>query len=314
MADVSTLLQRGKRATQEPKVAWQYVVRSLSTRAEKRFNYGLNYFTEDWDHLVILDACRYDLFTQFAPHHPAYEHFDSVDSVYSNASCTPVWLERTFGGTPAGTLAEMRYISCTPFITTVDTEKLAEVRHVWKYAYDPDAGVTKPEAVTDAAIESYRDDPSLRSVVHYVQPHAPFLHCVGKYDSRGDEAGGTQNIWHGLRDGKYDATEIWQDYGQNLLTVLDHVETLVENLGGDIVIASDHGNAFGEYGIYGHPCHVAIPAIRRVPWARVVGSDAGTYEVLGIENVSTGIGPAELKRRAFDRERDEQLEALGYKV
>jgi hypothetical protein len=314
MTAVSPYFRRGERALRNPKLAWQYLVSSVSSRVETRFNYGLNYFAEDWDHLVVLDACRYDLFAEFAPRHSAYGLIDAVDAVYSNASCTPVWLSRTIGGTPPATLAEVRYVSCTPFITGVDTSHLADVEHVWRYAYDPDAGVTTPGAVTDAAIESYRADPSLRSVIHYVQPHAPFLHCVGKYDSRGDEDGGTQNIWHGLRDGTYDPADVWRDYGRNLLTVLDHVETLVRNLGGDVVVTSDHGNAFGEYGIYGHPRHVPIPPIRRVPWARTTGREDGSYEVRGVEEVSTGVGPEELKRGATDRRRDEQLEALGYKV
>jgi hypothetical protein len=315
IAVVSSLGRKGKRALEDPKRAWEHLLRDVSQRVEPRFNYGIAYLERDWDHLVILDACRYDLFTEFAPRHPVFESFTDVTPVCSNASSTPMWLTRNFGDSEASRLERLNYISATPWITDIDTTKLADVRNTWEYSQDPEAHVPRPEAVTDAAIESYRNDPSRDSVIHYVQPHAPFLHCPGKYGSRGDGDGGTLNVWRELRSGRYDPEEVWQDYGQNLLTVLNEVEILVENLGGDIVVSSDHGNAFGEFGIYGHPPHAPLPSIRRVPWAKTTGKATDSYEVRGKAAMSTESVQEDPNGDTGDgRDREEQLQALGYKT
>lgn len=273
----------------------------------KYFNYGTNIYEEDWDTLIILDACRSDLFTEFGPKHPVYQYFNSVDSKYSIASRTPDWIKRTVKGAPESELKKTHYISCTGFITEVEDEKFYDVEHVWRYAHDEEARVTRPEAVTDAAINAFRNSGADRYIVHYVQPHAPFLHCVGKYNSIGDGAGGTQNVWKGLKAGKYNQDEVWEDYGQNLLTILDHVETLINNVTGHVVVTSDHGNAMGEWGVYGHPGHHMIPAIREVPWAEAEGRGNHDYVVQGKEKIGTELGADDHNDRL-----EKHLRDLGY--
>jgi len=310
----SHVQKKGRRAIEDPELAWEYVVNNVSEHTEKWVNYGIDYLERDWDHLVILDACRFDLFTEFGPRHPVYDSFTHIDSVYSNASSTPIWLERNFSNRPTSALSNINYISATPWITNVETEKLANVRQVWKYSQDPEASVPTPDALTDAAIESYRETPERRSVIHYVQPHAPFLHCAGKYDSKGDKDGGTQTVWKELRDGNFERDDIWEDYGQNLLRVLDEVEILIENLGGDIAVTSDHGNALGEWGFYGHPPHVPLPTIRRVPWAHAIGKDRRSYEIKGKVAMSNSQVSEGTTQATEEQSRDDQLRALGYKV
>ena len=54
---------------------------------------------------------------------------------------------------------------------------------------------------------------------------------------------------------------------------------LVRNLDAEqVVISADHGNAFGELSVYGHPPSVHIPALRRVPWVEVDAEDEETIE------------------------------------
>lgn len=40
---------------------------------------------------------------------------------------------------------------------------------------------------------------------------------------------------------------------KKLIRGLDEVEKIVRNSEGNIIIISDHGNALGEWGLYGHP-------------------------------------------------------------
>jgi hypothetical protein len=75
-----------------------------------------------------------------------------------------------------------------------------------------------------------------------------------------------------------DRETLWAAYSDNLRYVLDTVETLRENIETDsMVVTSDHANAIGEFGIYGHPKNVPHPAIRRVPWVEVDAHDGGAY-------------------------------------
>jgi hypothetical protein len=45
-----------------------------------------------------------------------------------------------------------------------------------------------------------------------------------------------------------------------------------------VAITADHGNLFGEWGLYGHPMHTPVPALLRVPWAETTARDRQTRE------------------------------------
>lgn len=275
-------------------------------KVDSRINFGTNIFDHDWDILIVLDACRYDLFEEFAPKHDVYENFSEVSSIRSIASMTPIWLRRTFENAPTDIVNRTHYVSgAGQSERCLNGFNLHQIDHVWKYAMDPETGQTKPEAITDAAIDAIRSSDAERVIVHYPDPHAPFLHCVGKYGSRGVERGDTQNVWTGLKEGRFDEEEVWTDYGQNLLRILDEVEIIVQDVEGSIVVTSDHGNAMGEWGVYGHPARVPIAAIRRVPWAETQGFGNYTYKIKGKENMATDAAEPSL---------EEHLQALGYKT
>lgn len=246
---------------------------------DRYFNYGTNVFDREWDLLVILDACRYDLFAEFAPQHPVYELFDSVDRMYSIASKSDDWIERTFEQAEDSLLAQTLYLSDKSHVEMVETDKLYDIKLVAGNPHNTKAGVLRPKAITAEATRHFGKSGANKYIIHYIQPHAPFLNCVGKYDSIADEAGQSQNVWRGLRDGDFDKSEVRKDYGQNLLLVLDQVETLIKNFEGDVAVTSDHGNAMGEFGLYGHPFRGAAPSIRRVPWAVATGLGMDDYEI-----------------------------------
>lgn len=296
------------KAVQNPGLAASHVLRRGASHVERYLPIGTNIYERDWDVLVVLDACRRDLFNAFAPQHDVYRYVTDHDTITSVASATPVWLRRTFENAPSRAVQDTHYVTCTAYADRVlDEAAFHEITHVWRYAEDPASGQTRPEAVTDAAIHAIRNSDANRFIVHYIQPHAPFLHCLGKYDSRANtgEAGSTQAVWRGLRDDQYDRDEVWRDYGRNLLRGLDEVQTLAENTARDIVITSDHGNALGELGIYGHPRYAATPVVRKVPWVRVECPGGGDYKVKGRDVMATDAAEPSIT---------ENLEALGYRA
>jgi hypothetical protein len=269
-------------------------------------NYGIQPYDREWDVLIVLDACRHDLFENFAPEHPVYKRFQSVEPVYSCASASQEWLRKAFKNSRHNILSETHYITANGWAETeLDKNQFGSIKHVWKWAHDPELGTVPPEPVTNQAILTYREQNPNRLIVHYMQPHAPFIHASGKYQSTNElpGEGNSQNVWRGVQQRDLDADEVWADYGKNLLTVLDDVETIIKNVTGSVVVTADHGNAIGEWGIYGHPGYVPAPTLKRVPWAITKGEGYRTYEP---------DATAEFQDGSVDKNRKDHLAQLGY--
>lgn len=293
------------KAVRAPSAAIEYSWKESKRIIDRNFPFWTNVFERDWDVLVVLDACRYDLFTEFVSEHQVYQYINDISSIRSVGSTTRHWIPRTFTGAPESLVSNTHYVTCTSYAEeTLDESRLHQVDHVWKYAKNPEYGLANPQAVTDAAIDAFRTSSADRIVLHYIQPHAPFLHCLGKYDSLNVGSGNTQQVWWGLENGEYDREEVWNDYGQNLLRGLDEVHTLVRNTEGKVVITSDHGNGLGECGVYGHPPTTFIGAVRKVPWVEIDGLGINDYEIKGKAAMTTNSDETSV---------EEQLEALGYR-
>ncbi|MFW6265768.1 MAG: hypothetical protein ACOC2A_03220, partial [Halanaeroarchaeum sp.] len=168
-----------------------------------------------------------------------------------------------------------------------------------------------PWAVTDRAIAAARDRDPDRLVVHYMQPHHPFVPDPLAVDDglvRNSTHSNPSNPWVALRRGEITTERVWEAYEANLRYVLEDVETLVENVAGRVSITADHGNLFGEWGLYGHPMSVPAPAVLTVPWAETTGEDRRTYR--------PDLEPPEPLpvARVYGAEGDQaRLDALGYR-
>ncbi|QLG26032.1 hypothetical protein HUG10_00055 [Halorarum halophilum] len=144
-----------------------------------------NVVEEEWDYLVVLDACRYDFFEELYD-----EYLDgTLEKRRSRGSATPEWAAKTFTDH-----VDLTYLSANPFINSLGiplnelkwgasceydwaaADHIAEVVDLWREAWDDDLGAVVPEAVTAAARERLDGARgSDRMIVHYLQPHAPYL-------------------------------------------------------------------------------------------------------------------------------------------
>ncbi|ELZ04601.1 hypothetical protein [Natrialba aegyptia] len=268
----------------------------------KRINYGERPIEKEWDVLIILDACRADLFAEFAPQHPVYDEFETTTSIYSCASTSSEWFRKAFGSASDQELSKIHYLSANLFSDCVDPNRFHEMTELWRFV-EEDEKHCDPAEVTAEALRANRESDAERLVIHYIPPHAPFLHCEGKYELENPVwRGDSHQVWLGLQSGEFDRAEVWNDYGQNLLTVLDEVDTLLTHLSGTIAITADHANGLGELGVYGHPGYSPVPAVKRVPWVTAVGQGQ-SYSVSDLDA---------LMDRNEGSNTDEQLEALGY--
>jgi hypothetical protein len=143
---------------------------------------GENLLTRNWDLCIVLDACRADLLQSVLEEEawspPEEWSWNTITSVDSH---TIPWSRKTFLGPVSGETTPTTYVTATPQSTEVsDSDRIAELDEVWRYAWDDTLGTVPPGAVTDRAIHHYRTG-SNRVLAHYLQPHVPLL-------TRDDEA------------------------------------------------------------------------------------------------------------------------------
>jgi hypothetical protein len=277
------------------------------------------FLESEWDYCLVLDACRYDVFSDIYD-----EYLDgSLEKRRSLGSSTPEWAYRTLTEDH-----DIAYFSGNPFINSLGiplnelkwgascdyewtaTEHLAEVIDVWKHGWDDDLATVPPESLA-ASLRDNQDavERTDRTVLHYMQPHAPYL-------SRG-KGRKLKQIQKGIRS-QEDAEEVASDgggalsalsdsirpkventlegselaqkaglwleldptdvvkkgtrgaalalYEENLRIALEEIAELVSELDGTVVVTADHGEAFGEEGVWEHHIETHIPPLMEVPW------------------------------------------------
>ncbi|MFC7213391.1 hypothetical protein ACFQO4_04750 [Saliphagus sp. GCM10025334] len=243
---------------------------------------------EDWDILLILDGCREDLFREVAD----IEQFDEYRAINSGASATKEWVVRQFY---KGAFTDTIYLTGNAVVSEYIQAAFYQFEDVWRDAYDDERRLIPPEPLAERARIVRKEYPRKRLIVHFSQPHYPFINYPElQYHSKAD---GPSNVWHALRRGYVNEQTVWNAYADNLRTVLNVAEALAEDLGGRVVMTSDHGNLFGERIFpfplreWGHPPGLAHPNLRTVPWAVLSGESTSTID---------------------NRDITEQLEALGY--
>jgi len=275
----------------------------------ERFSYNMLHpskyiFEDDWDTLIILDACRYDLWEEVSED---YGFLDSAEhrSVHSAASSSREWMQANFTDEYADAMGETAYVTANPFTQDhADESDFALLDEVWKYGWDNDLGVVHPDFVTDRAVDVARSGVGDRLLIHYMQPHFPSLQhpeLGSKIDP--EENDFINDVWGRLGQGELNHDTVWGAYRDNLHDVLESVEMLLTNHDASkVIITADHGNGFGEGGIYGHPSDRAHRVLREVPYCVTEAEDEGTYT------------PEFSRRRAgvTNTDVEERLAALGY--
>jgi len=272
----------------------------------RRLDYGTNAFDREWEVLVVLDACRADLLCSVAPD---VELLDRVEAVQSVGSASSEWLENTFSGHPE-TAQTVMVTGNTWTDRYLDANAFAALDEVWKYAWDDELGTVPARAITERAVAMARERDPDRLVVHYMQPHHPFVPDPIDGDdglARTGSHSNEENPWVSLRRGAVSVERVRAAYEANLRYVLDEVATLCDNVDGRVAVTADHGNCFGEWGLYGHPMHTPVPALLAVPWGEATGVDRGTLDPDLDPPESLPVGRVHGEAGARDR-----LEALGY--
>ncbi|WP_144904214.1 hypothetical protein [Halobellus captivus] len=277
-----------------------------------------DFLESDWDYCLVLDACRYDVFSDVYD-----EYLDgTVEKRRSAGSSTPEWASRTFTDRH-----DIAYFSGNPFINDLGiplnelkwgascdyewtaNEHITDVVDVWKHGWDDDLGTVPPENL-EASLESHSElvERNERTVLHYMQPHAPYLSRgagqklrqiqkgIRRQDEREQTAadgGPFASIGQSVRpriESALEGSELAQKAGlwleldpvdlvqngtretafelheENLRIALESIAELIPKLDGRVVVTADHGEAFGEEGVWEHHIETHIPPLVDVPW------------------------------------------------
>jgi len=265
---------------------------------------GTNVFNRDWDLLIIVDGCDPEWVDEVASDQSLFDQGD-VGSIVSVGSGSDDWHEHTFANTPSEVLERTAFITANPFVNQHKPQSLGFLENVREWGWVNSLGTVPAHNVTDAAIEAGRTTNFDRYVVHYMQPHAPFLKRTNSNNREGVELSypvkDCREPWFQVMRGNLESERLRELYIENLRYVLDEVDLLCENFDAEnAVLSADHGNGVGETGLYGHPARVNIERLRKVPWVPIQSVDDETFAPT-IDRSSTNISHTE------------QLEALGYR-
>lgn len=298
-------------AVESPNLLLREINRLYYTRAYHRaYNAsGIDVVAEDWDTLIVLDACRYDLFEE------RHDLPGTLSARESRAAHTSEFIAGNFNGRD---LTDTVYVTASPIMQRGYPETydptFHEVVNVWQEdGWDDEYNSVLPETMVEYATRAANEYPRKRLIVHFMQPHYPFIGSDLALDEQSvpDPEELTTDVWHELMRKQTDVSrqEIVAAYRQNLDVVLPHVERLLETLSGKTVVTSDHGNMLGERSRplpireWGHPPGVYTPELVTVPWLEYV--DGPRRDIVAE-------APESEVERADDNVVRDRLRQLGY--
>lgn len=191
--------------------ASEELVQGALVRAGVFVNYGESFLDEDWDLLILLDACRADLMAEVVGE---YDYIDSYETKISCASHSREWIHKTLMEdgdtlpekvrTKAGialhpddneyiadryttrALPDTAYITWNHFSRMLEEDQFYLLDEVWQYAWDDNRKLVEPRPLTDRTISVGRTRDPDRIITHYMQPHTPFLERVRHRDPEFD--------------------------------------------------------------------------------------------------------------------------------
>lgn len=223
----------------------------------------------EWDTLVVLDACRYDYFEK-----NYRDYFDGeLSKVLSPASSTIPWLHATWPD-----YYDLIYLSGNPYVNSTmfpgrffAKPHFREIVDVWNFGWSDEYHTVPPEAISVALLGAGGH----KTVAHYMQPHHPYIgETKIRFNIKTDREGEIRTfsqmsakLKDAIRHGRISMDTLRQAYEDNLKLALASFGGVVDKLKGRIIVTADHGEFLGEHKEYlFHPDTEDHPILREVPW------------------------------------------------
>lgn len=131
---------------------------------------GIDVMSEEWDNLILLDATRYDIFTEECGIN------GELRKVVSRGGNSAEFLKYNFNSDHHDTV----YITANPHYTDLSNGRFHAIETTIPNDYDPVDPADKklvwsPETVTEVAAKAKQKYPNKRLIIHYMQPHKPYI-------------------------------------------------------------------------------------------------------------------------------------------
>lgn len=264
-----------------------------------------NIFSEDWDNLIIIDAARYDIFKSISPFSKERVHSKKSPGSYSLGFMKKSFFNEAHHDTV--------YVSANPYTSKIPDNTFHAVINLLDEKWDEELGTVPPEAVVDSAIEAHNEFPHKRLIIHFMQPHYPFIGEKGKDINSGFEPDVDNDQrphpWNEQMWGKTDNHEqLIEAYKENHEIAIKSAIEVSRTITGKDIITSDHANLIGERGfpiplkMYGHPTDFPHPNLLKVPWVEIDGDRRKVSSDSPIES-----------QNMEESVVNDRLDALGYK-
>jgi len=252
---------------------------------------------EQWDVLIVLDACRYDVFKEVYP----YFFIGNLGKYRSVATDTRGWFLKTFHCF----YHDVIYISGNPWCNNKGLSSFADVFDgreffnkvidVWDWGWDNNINTVPPDAINESFLEWYNMYPNKRYILHYMQPHPPYVGITKNSKDGVSKKTITatsviaNRLYHFYKSyfpmipfwylckliginigvGELYFKEGWKGirevYTRNLVYALSSIAELIKETDLHYVITSDHGERLGEWGRYGHG-GIRDRIVTEIPW------------------------------------------------
>lgn len=231
-----------------------------------------------WRYLIVLDACRADVFAEVVQDVGLQGRLIACDS---QALDTLMWYARHW----TGRYPDVALVGAHPYPwdPRLDVAKnFGVARPVFREEGALGwGGVVHPARMMQVVAWEVAAWPGMSFLLHFEQPHLPYIDPEGMTflaGVLGIPAGGDE--WMAYSKSMYDQVQAWARvhgwegprayYAASLRVTL---EAIRDGLGclsnGKVVITADHGECLGEGRVYGHPRGGVRDILTRVPWFEV---------------------------------------------
>lgn len=275
---------------------------------------AIDVMDQDWDNLILLDACRYDYFEDQNP------IAGDLSSVISHGGSSWEFMKGNFVGQQ---FHDTVYVTANPHTGKLEDDVFHTVEPLYIDAWSDEHGTVLPEDVVRATLTTHERYPNKRLVVHFMQPHRPYLgevekelkcqHNIGgfnRYLAYTDKAPSTVSFSKLIQSGEVTVEKTQSAYRETLNIVLGQVERLVDRLPGKSVISADHGEMLGEQILpftppkFGHSHqYIRNEILYRIPWLEIPANER--RKIITDEPTDADSGSS--------TDIQERLRALGYK-
>lgn len=257
---------------------------------------GIDVIEQDWDNLILLDACRPDFYSELSP------FGGEIQTRESRGSNSQQFVRGNFTGKK---LHDTVVVSGNQWYLQIEDELDCEFHAYFDVERDAADGLVPSAKAMNRAVQHTREAyPNKRLLIHYMQPHHPFVtNDVGKLKLR------TTSLYEAVRQKGLDVDELRSAYRDNLEYVLEYVERLVADLDGKTILSSDHGELLGErlkpipVQWFGHPGGIYLNTLVTVPWHIVKEGERRTI---------IPEKPDQYTRESTSQSIEDNLKALGY--